>query len=169
MIEALFVLRTFFMRKLVPIFSSLLIALNCFSQSSFKKNAFYFEIAGNGPVLSVNYERQLGTKPGFGCHLGIGLGDSYPSIPMGFIYLYNLGNNKSFLEAGLGVTLAEESLWQINEPNKDSYPYAPGFIPSIGYRYQALHGLIIKAIYSPIFTKYRNLPLFFGISAGWRI
>ena len=157
------------MRNLLLFITVIFATIPGFSQTTFKKNTFYAELAGNGGFLSVNYERQMGNKPGLGLHIGIGLGDSKPDVPLGISYMYNLGNNKSFIEAGAGVTLAEQSLWDLHVPNQDSYPYKVAFIPSIGYRHHTQYGLMWRINYTPIFTKYRNIPLFFGVSVGWRI
>ena len=157
------------MRNLLLIFVIIITTFPGFSQNAFKKTTFYFEVAGNAPALSLNYEQQLGSKPGFGLHVGAGLGDSKPTIPMGIVYMHDLGDHRSFLEGGFGVTLAEESLWDFDEPNKNSHPHTCGFIPSIGYRYHATHGFMLKIIYSPVFTRHRNIPGDGGISLGWRI
>ncbi|HEV8285122.1 MAG TPA: hypothetical protein VGQ09_12480 [Chitinophagaceae bacterium] len=156
------------MRKLFFFATTIAIATQLTAQKAFRKNTLYGEIAGNGLVLSANYERQLGNKPGLGLHIGVGLGGYYPAIPVGVDYLFDLGHEKSFIEVGVGVTLAELELWD------DKYyighnPYKAGFIPSIGYRHHTSYGLMWKLIYTPIFSSYRNIPLYAGASVGWRL
>ena len=157
------------MRILLLFFCLVLYVTGSLAQSSFKKNTFYFEVAGNGPVLSVNYERQLKNKPGLGFHIGLGLGGIYPDVPMGITYLFGSRGKKSFLEVGAGITLAEQAVWDEHPVVRDNYPFKPAFIPSIGYRHQTHYGLMWKINYTPIFTRYRNLPFYFGISVGWNI
>ncbi len=158
------------MRLLLLSITALFVTIPGFTQTDFKKNTFYFELAGNGGFLSVNYERQIQNKTGFGYHVGIGIGDSKPDFPMGMTYIYGFGKkSKSFIEFGAGITLAEQSLWDEHAPNIDSYPYKPGWVLSIGYRHHTHYGLMWKLNYTPIFTSYRNIPLFFGFSLGWRI
>ncbi len=141
----------------------------CLSQTAFKKNTFYFEIAGNAPVLSVNYERQLKDKPGFGIHIGIGLGDEYPDVPMGITYSYDLGNKKSFIEAGAGITLAEQTLWDDHAILNDIHSFKPSFVPSLAYRHQTHYGLMWRIGFVAVYTKYKTIPIYPGISIGWRI
>lgn len=158
------------MTKLLLAFLSVIfVTPAAIAQTVFKKNTFYGELAGNGGFLSVNYDRQMGEKPGLGGHIGIGLGDDKPVIPLGITYMHDLGNKKSFAEAGAGITLAEANLWRSFPDYRNSSPYTPGFIPSIGYRHHTRYGLMWRFNYTPIFTKYRNIPLFFGTSVGWRI
>lgn len=156
------------MRKTFFFIATILASISMQGQKTFKKNTSYFEIAGNGVVLSLNYERQVGTKPGLGFHIGIGLGGDGPAIPLGAKYLFGLGNQKSFIETGIGVTLAEQQLWD-SKSNISSYrdPYKAAFIPSIGYRHQTKYGLMWRLNYTPVFSKYRNILGFGGFSIGW--
>lgn len=156
------------MRIIITIITLLIILNNVQAQKAFRRNTAYAELLGNGPVLSVNYELQTCNKPGWGIHAGIGLGGYKPAIPLGVIYLVNLGKQKSFLETGLGVTLAEEDVWSTKQVNTDANPYQPAFIPSVGYRHHTPYGLMWKFIYSPFFHKKRSEWKFFGASVGWR-
>jgi hypothetical protein len=144
------------------------VSISCFSQTTFKKDLFYAELAGNGLVLSANYEKQILTKPGLGLHIGIGLGGDLPMIPTGVVYLFPLKKSNSFIEAGAGVTLAEENLLDDNL-FIISTAYRPVYIPSIGLRHHTHYGLMWKLIYSPAFSKSKTVPLFGGFSLGWRI
>ena len=149
---------------------TIFIVVNALCQDNFRKNTLYVELLGNGGALSINYERQLMNKPGLGIHIGAGLGDTKIDIPTGLIYLFELKNKKSFLETGAGITFAEQSLWQEHFSNEPGiHNYKPGFIFSIGYRHHTSYGLMWRINYTPIFTKYRDIPFFFGCSAGWII
>ena len=78
-----------------------------FGQTAFKKNDIYLEAGGNGFFASVNYERQLTRQPGLGVRLGVGFYTEnafYLTIPVGINYLFKLNSDKSFIDAGLGVT-----------------------------------------------------------------
>lgn len=156
------------MRKIVLTVAAVAICAQLAAQTNFKKNTAYAEILGNGLVLSVNYERQLGDKPGFGIHAGIGLGVDFPAIPLGVNYLWNLKNQRSFLEAGFGITLAKAGIYtnKLDAAVRDNL--TPGYIPSIGYRHHTRYGLLWKLIFSPAFSKYRNLIPYGGFSLGWR-
>jgi hypothetical protein len=156
------------MRKSFIFILALVITTQLLAQKSFKRNTAYAEILGNGMRLSANYEYQLSSKPGFGLHIGIGLGGYNPAIPFGVKYLIDLGNKKSFVETGTGVTLAERGMWDEKQQNQDRNPYQPGFIPSVGYRHHTHYGLMWKLIYSPFVTKGRKEWNFWGVAIGWR-
>lgn len=158
------------MRLLVLFTLAVIISSHIKAQKSFKKNTLYSEIAGNGLVLSANYERQLGNKPGFGLHIGAGLAGNKPAIPAGINYLFDLGKQKSFIEAGAGVVFVEiDFLDSKNNVPDAANPYITGFIPSIGFRHHTPYGLMWRVDYTPVFSKYRNLATFAGVSVGWRI
>ncbi len=157
------------MRKIFLCIAAILAVCQLSAQKSFKRNTAYFEMLGNGLVLSLSYERQLSNKPGFGLHAGVGLAGEKPSFPVGVKYLFDLGRERSFLEVGAGVTLAEQDMWEenLNQPKAD--PYKAGFIPSVGYRHHAPKGFMWRVNYTPVFNKYRNELFYFGVSLGWRI
>lgn len=145
--------------------------VNGFTQSNFRKNTIYGEFGGNGIFLSLHYERQLGTKPGLGVHVGLGNADVDENfaftIPIGVNYLFNIGKQKSFIEAGAGVTWALQNIWDgygHTEPHK----HTPGFIPSIGYRHHTPYGLMWKISVVAAFSKNNIIPYYPGISIGWR-
>jgi len=157
------------MRKIFFTVAAIFTACQLPAQKSFKRNIFYFEILGNGLVLSLNYERQITNKPGLGFHAGVALAGDKPAFPLGAKYLFELGKQRSFLEVGAGVTIAEQDMWEENLNSFNADPYKPGFIPSVGYRYNAPKGSMWRINYTPFFNKYRTEFLFFGVSVGWRI
>ena len=99
------------MYRSIATFFLLAISTTLIAQNNFRKNDVYFELLGNGIGASLNYERQLQAKPGFGVRVGIGYfsGDEKfrVSIPIGVNYLFRLGSDKSFLEAGVGGTVRQ--------------------------------------------------------------
>ena len=160
------------MRILLLYSLTIAISLHSAAQNSFKRNAFYGELGGNGLGLSVNYERQIWDKPGLGWHMGIGLGSDKPSIPLGAKYLFGLGGQKSFIETGLGITLTGQDLLDDKYffNNTGDNPYGVAFIPSLGYRHHhKRYGLMWSVNYTPFFSRYRNMLLYYGIAIGWRI
>lgn len=157
------------MKKLLLLLLIVLVSVTMVAQKTFKRNILYAELLGNGLFLSANYERQLSDKPGFGLHIGISLGGDKPAIPLGVKYLFRLGKQKSFIETGIGVSLAERNLWDDkNYIQAEKNPYKPGFIPSVGYRHQTPYGLMWRVNFTPVFTTYRNFS-FFGVSVGWSL
>jgi len=157
------------MRKILLFTIAIFAACQLPAQKSFKRNTVYFEIGGNGLVLSLNYERQITNKPGLGFHVGIALSGDKPAFPLGAKYLFDLGKQRSFLEVGAGVTIAEQDMWEEDLNQVTGNPYKAGFIPSVGYRYNAPKGFMWRINYTPFFNKYRTELLFFGVSVGWRI
>jgi hypothetical protein len=114
------------MKKIIVSGLLLFIVPDLTAQSAFKRNSLYIEIAGNGGVLSLNYERQLSSAPGWGIFIGAGPGDSKPTIPLGVRYLFPLKSTKSFIEAGAGVTLASKSFWDAPFGENSPTPFKPG-------------------------------------------
>src|SRR6185436_9132251 len=100
------------MRKILLFTIAIFAACQLFAQKSFKRNIFYFEMLGNGLVLSLNYERQITNKPGLGFHAGVALAGDKPAFPLGAKYLFDLSKQRSFLEVGAGVTIAEQDMWE---------------------------------------------------------
>jgi hypothetical protein len=143
-------------------------ALSGFSQTKFKPNSFYGELAGTGSFLSVHYERQVLKKEGPGWHIGIGIGGEKPVIPVGVNYLFGLKNTKSFIETGITVSFADRDWWDDHVLNIEPNPYKPAFMPSVGFRHHTNYGLMWRLNYSPVFTKYRNIIGWGGFSLGWR-
>jgi len=114
------------------------------------KNAVFAEIAGNGLVYSINYERFI-DDTGFGIRAGfsyISLGasagsasakTSWLAIPLLANYYVGSANHK--LQLGLGVTL----LYVTSEAStSDTFGGVSGFVPlptaAIGYRYIPARG-----------------------------
>src|SRR5688500_18552015 len=119
------------MRKTLLFILAILALTRLSARKSFKKTTLYGEIAGNVLVLSVNYESQLSNKPGLALHIGVGLGGEKPVIPLGAKYLFELGNEKSFLETGVGITLSDYDFIDKNIVQTNGDRYVVGFIPSI--------------------------------------
>jgi hypothetical protein len=157
------------MRKTTFFIVAIFAAIQFSAQKPFKRNTLYGEILGNGPVLSVNYERQMKSVPGFGLHIGVGLGSSKPTFPLGAKYLFDIGKQRSFFEAGAGITIAEHEVWETNFNQLKRNSYSAGFIPSVGFRHHSPKGFMWRVNYTPVFHKYRTELLFFGVSVGWRI
>ena len=144
--------------------------IHAFSQSNFRRSTIYGEVGGNGVFLSLNYEKQLGTKPGLGVHLGLGNADIDENFaftfPIGVDYLFNISRQKSFIEAGAGVTWALQNIWD-GYNDKEPHKYKPRFIPSLSYRHQTPYGLMWKLTATPDFEKNSTVPFYPGISLGW--
>jgi len=156
------------MRSLAFAFLMTAIAISANSQSNFKRNFLYAEAGGTGMTLSVNYERQLASKPGLGVHVGVGLGGELPVIPMGLKYLFPLRNPKSSIETGLGICLIDKEFLDNNSIAYPSTHYVAAIIPSAGYRHQTNYGLMWRANFTPVLSKTRSFP-FAGVSLGWAL
>jgi hypothetical protein len=139
------------------------------AQKSFKRTTLYGEIGGSGMLLSLNYERQLSNKPGFGLYTGIGLGRELPIFSIGAKYLFQLGTEKSFIETGAGFGFVEKDLIDDKFSNVDDNSLGVTFIPCLGYRHHTPYGLMWRLNYTPAFSSERIFPYLFGISVGWRL
>ena len=141
-------------------------------QLNYNFNNIYYEFCGNGLFTSINYERQFGNEPGFGAHAGLGYYPSRPSvltIPVGINYLFDIGNEKEFIDLGFGVTYAKTdvklyTIVDIRDPNyvnKNHFYY----IPSLGYRFHTNKNFMWRFSFSLVKTNYDLLP-FIGIAFG---
>jgi hypothetical protein len=141
-----------------------------FGQPTFKKNDIYLEAGGNGLFASVNYERQLTKQPGLGVRLGVGFYTEnafYLTIPVGIDYLFKLNNDKSFIDAGFGVTWTRidgNLFGESNNSNGDSFV---NFIPSVGYRRHTTQHLMWRISVTPVVNKSGFVP-WLGLSIGKR-
>jgi hypothetical protein len=141
-----------------------------FGQSSFKKNDIYLEAGGNGLFASVNYERQLTKEPGLGARFGIGIYSEnafYLTIPVGINYLFKLKNDKSFIDAGLGVTWARIDGKLFSDSKNSNGDHFVNFIPSIGYRRHTAKDLMWRISVTPVANKNTFVPSL-GASIGKR-
>ena len=165
-----FIIKTTKMYKLTLFLVAFLVSTSLMAQKDFKRNDVYFEFLGNGIIASVNYERQLQEKPGLGVRFGIGFlsGDEQfrASIPLGVNYLVNLGNNKSFLDAGIGGTWSVATGLKTIEQEttaggvrvRDYNERIWSAIPSVGYRHHTTGNFMWRTSFTLILNKYRTIP-----------
>lgn len=141
-----------------------------FGQTSFRKNDIYLEAAGNGLFASINYERQLTKHPGLGARFGIGFYSEnafYLTIPIGINYLFKLKTDKSFIDAGLGMTWTRFDGTLFGKSRNSNGEHFVNFIPSIGYRRHTTKDLVWRASITPGINKYGFVP-WLGASIGKR-
>lgn len=155
--------------RLIIIF--ILFSTFLFGQTTLNKNSIYLEIAGNGYLGSVNYERQVMKQPGLGLRLGIGTYRVDPfqlTIPMGVNYLVELHNKRSFIDIGFGVTWsrADVMLYTVAKHEADyKNTRFVNYIPNLGYRWITKKNLMWRFNFTPVFTQYGLLPSI-GLSFG---
>jgi hypothetical protein len=138
------------------------------SQSAWSPtSAIFLELAGNGGIASLNYDRRFsGKHNGIGGRIGIGIGEGrlghifpelVPTIPLAINYL--TGEGAHHLELGAGITIATSEL------NRD--PKSVFFVPSVGYRLQSpVRRFSFRAFVSPFIASKVNVSggLSFGTS-----
>lgn len=151
------------MRKIffITILFSCAATFTC-AQNTFKRNDIYLEAGGSGLFGSLNYERQLTKEPGIGIRIGIGFYTEnafYLTTPVGINYLFKLKNNRSFIDAGLGVTWArtEVALMGSNSHYTRGDRFV-NFIPSLGYRRHTSKDLMWRISFTPVINKYGGIP-----------
>lgn len=121
---------------------------------------------------SFNYKRQLTSKPGIGARVGLGFFPSENgmlSVPVGLNYLINLKDQRSFIEAGLGLTFTGEPVLFLDFSG-DVYNNAPytNFVPSVGYRWHTSKNLMFRFNITPIINKHTLTLPSIGFSVGGR-
>lgn len=139
--------------------------LGCGLFLSAQENLIYGELGGAGPIISVNFERQLFQESHLNLRAGLGFYTGWYSglsAPLGMYYLEDL-NKGNYLELGMTYTLLISG-WDDNE--------AGGFfLPAIGYRkYSTKRKSFFKITFNPIFFSddpFELLP-WGGISIGTR-
>lgn len=117
------------------------------------RNALYLELAGNAFLYSVNMERRVER---FWGRVGFGYaqdqdGDPVFGVPVMVSTLW--GGGPHYFETGLGVSLARHP--------GDEEAFLFGSV-TLGYRYLAPNGLLIRAGVAPFFD-----PLFEEIPGVW--
>jgi|AntRauTorcE11897_2_1112592.scaffolds.fasta_scaffold01801_8 hypothetical protein len=132
------------------------------------KNVIYLELGGNGVGYSFNYERRLGGR--FWGRIGASyFPDAFldlATVPLGVSYLF--GKNSSFLELGLGTTLAyaeSEGLFD----SQDEQVFGAALNATIGHRLQPpgssfFWRIAFTPLFSPVAGKF--LPTG-GLSLGY--
>lgn len=140
------------------------------SISKVKFNAAYFELGGNGLLISVNYERQLLRKIDFRGRIGVGLYGKDMTIPIGIDYNLKLSRH-SFIDFGFGITYtkAVADFYVITERNRYGLAEKKDFylipIPSAQYKYIRSSGFLFKAgVFLPI-RDFGPVP-YIGVSIG---
>ena len=158
------------MKQFILLIITTAFAASSFGQTTFKKNDIYLEAGGNGLFASVNYERQLTKQPGLGARLGVGFYSEnafYLTIPIGIDYLFRLKNDKSFFDAGLGVTWTRIDGNLFGDSKNSNGGNFVNFIPSIGYRRHTTGNLMWRISLTPVVNKYGFVP-WLGLSIGKR-
>jgi len=133
-------------------------------------NAVYLELAGNGLLYTLNYDRLL--TPNVAARVGfMGLGAASDSASAGIVaaplmvsYLFGQGN--SHFETGLGVMLAAGAVDEVEGFEDESFSGAVG-TATIGYRYQRPGGgFVFRAGVTPFFDTGGIAP-WIGLSLGY--
>ncbi|MBI1782673.1 MAG: hypothetical protein HYR66_15120 [Sphingobacteriales bacterium] len=154
--------------KPVLLLSCLIFSTGLTAQSPFLKNTIYIEAGGNGLFGSLNYERQLTSKPGIGIRAGIGFYTEnafYLTLPVGVNYLFPLNNKNSFIDAGMGITWSKVDGKIFGESKNTRANSFVNFIPSIGYRKHTVKDMMWRVSITPIINKNSFFP-WAGISIG---
>ena len=87
------------------------------------------------------------------------------TIPVGINYLFPLRNDRSFIEAGFGVTWTEiDAKLFSNSPNSNENNFL-SFIPSIGYRRHTTNNVMWRISLTPVINKKTFVP-WIGASIG---
>lgn len=161
------------MLKLTWILAIACLPILSFGQAE-KRNNIYFQFAGNGLFLSLNYERNLSKVDNLYAHAGLGVYGIYPTfvtVPIGLNYLINIKDNRRFVDVGLGVTYCEHpiDIGLAGKGSKKTYDFNDkiNFIPSVWFRTHSKKEIVFKVGISPIINTSGVIP-FFGIAIGKR-
>lgn len=145
------------------------------------RKVVFAELAGNGLVLSANFDMRLkrNRNDGFGIMGGIGMVpdryfDNYITLPLGINYI--VGQRKHGFESGLGITVLYNSSGNenffIDLDADEPHPKLTSVeILNVGYRFQATRGLMFRVTNSFMYIGkgYFYPPLWPGISIGYSL
>jgi hypothetical protein len=133
-------------------------------------NAVYLELAGNGLLYSLNYDRLLAPK--IAARVGVmGLGAASDTssaavlaAPLMVSYLFGEGN--SHFETGIGVMLAAGAVDEVEGFEDESFSGAVG-TATVGYRYRRPGGgFVFRAGVTPFFNT-SGIGPWIGLSFGY--
>jgi len=140
------------------------------STANLKQNQLYLELAGNGLIYSINYERLLSEnftlRGGFGITPGIIFAEgTFIHIPVTASYL--IGSETSKFEVGLGATyFSGTDIEFFGLPAGDeSLIFITGLA---GYRYTSKSGFVLRVVFTPFYNSEAD-PNFYpsgGLSFG---
>jgi len=141
--------------------------------TNFKQNQLYLELAGNGLIYSINYERFLSEdftiRGGFGITPGlIFVEGTFIHIPVTASYL--IGSKTSKLELGLGATYFAGEDTEIFglDAGDQSLMFLTGII---GYRYTSPAGFVFRVFFTPLYSSESepNFNPYGGLSFGFML
>lgn len=151
------------MKKLFVILIICLLTYSSFCQDrntkwDVTKNSIYFELAGNGLLFSINYERLfplgeytgLATRIGFAEAVDIFDGTFHPMLPLEINFIFG---KRHCLEFGVGPTF-DLGLWD----GERVYAY----FGRAGYRYRGDNGFLFR--FAPMLA---NEVFWLGMSIGY--
>ncbi len=134
-----------------------------------RAQSVFFELGGNGIILSGNYDLRFAKKQnGFGARVGIGyVSDFFDrgglSFPVGVNYL--AGKKTNYLELGIGATVYTVKGLTLFKEDRNKAGVI--FVPSLGYRYQPISdGLTFRIFASPLIGN--GSTFWAGLSIGYK-
>jgi hypothetical protein len=139
--------------------------------TNLKQNQLYLELAGNGLIYSINYERFLSEdftiRGGFGITPGlIFVEGTFIHIP--FTASYLIGSKTSKLELGLGATYfaGEDTELFGLDAGDQSVIILTGIV---GYRYTSPGGFVFRVLFTPLYNSEEDSYFYpsFGLSFGF--
>lgn len=148
------------MRYLVVLFCTCVYGFCCLAQSETtldsleRKNSFYVEIAGNGGLFSINYDRLFFSKNKHKLYGRIGYG-----------FLFNIG----FLEANYAFGKKHCIETGISYAHDLTYHWLMYY--RFGYRYNGKNGLLVRVAPLLSYNIYRGeespFSVWYGVSVGY--
>lgn len=137
-----------------------------------KKKYLFVEFIGNGLGISASYDVRLkpGRNDGFGLRAGLGILQSYATIPLAINYI--VGKNRSGFETGLGITPAIQfgrypenpMAFEEGEPAFDTVAFL-----NAGYWLQSYNGFMLRANTSLVLLESLLFVPILGISIGYKL
>lgn len=134
-----------------------------------RKNSIFFDGAGNGIILSINYERKFfGKKSNNFGTVKVGIGPLGTLNILNFTGTYNIGDGMNFFEigGGFGSVANISNSYRGNRGSfisPENYFY---FTPTLGFRRQSSSGFLFRA-YLTMLTIQEFRENFINSSIGY--
>ncbi len=149
------------------------ISFNIYSQEKKvnwpKKNFVYAELLGNGIFGSINYERQILSKPMWSIRAGVGYyseNTKYVTLPVSVQYTMYL-KNSNYLEFGAGYTWAHEQGENYFKSEVSNPDIIHNYFLIAGYKQIFDNHWVFRATFTPLIKNNYDVKFpWFGVSVG---
>lgn len=160
--------------KIVPIICVLFFVLSAKAQVKSRNNQVYIQLAGQGLLASINYERKIIKTLPLYCNAGIGMygNEKFITVPLGLKYIMQTKKEKqNYFSIGFGGTYSKAKVYLYATMPKYVNGVEPkntmwNILPSIGYRGINKKNIVYSLDLLLLYNAYRKSMPYLGLSVG---